>query len=56
MAAADLVVAGTVLTVRDARPTAEALAAAAGRIVDIGPVTVRDARATFFAGRRVYPR
>lgn len=36
MAAADLVVTGTVLTVDDARPTAEALAVADGRIVAVG--------------------
>ncbi len=36
MAAADLVVTGTVLAVDDARPTAEALAVADGRIVAVG--------------------
>ncbi len=36
MAAADVVVTGTVLTVDDARPTAEALAIAEGRIVAVG--------------------
>jgi len=36
MAAADLVITGTVLTVDDARPTAEALAVADGRIVAVG--------------------
>src|ERR1700731_2493572 len=36
MAQADLVIAGTVLTVDDARPTAEALAVADGRIVAVG--------------------
>ncbi|MGB8386915.1 amidohydrolase [Mycobacterium sp.] len=36
MAAADLVITGTVLTVDDARPTAEALAVAEGRIVAVG--------------------
>jgi hypothetical protein len=36
MAAADLVIAGTVLTVDDERPTAEALAVADGRIVAVG--------------------
>lgn len=36
MAAADLVIIGTVLTVDDARPTAEALAVADGRIVAVG--------------------
>ncbi len=33
---ADLVVTGTVLTVDDARPTAEALAVTGGRIVAVG--------------------
>ena len=36
MAEADLVITGTVLTVNDARPTAEALAVADGRIVAVG--------------------
>src|ERR1700730_4672137 len=36
MTAADVVVTGTVLTVDDARPTAEALAGADGRISAIG--------------------
>jgi predicted amidohydrolase YtcJ len=36
MADADVVIAGTVLTVDDARPTAEALAVADGRIVAVG--------------------
>lgn len=36
MAAADLVITGTVLTVDDARPTAEALAVADGRIIAVG--------------------
>ncbi|ORV98038.1 amidohydrolase [Mycobacterium kyorinense] len=36
MADADLVITGTVLTVDDARPTAEALAVADGRIVGVG--------------------
>jgi predicted amidohydrolase YtcJ len=36
MTAADLVILGTVLTVDDARPTAEALAVAGGRIVAVG--------------------
>ncbi len=36
MAQADLVITGTVLTVDDARPTAEALAVADGRIVAVG--------------------
>src|ERR1700756_463609 len=36
MADADLVITGTVLTVDDARPTAEALAVAGGRIVAVG--------------------
>ena len=36
MAAADVVITGTVLTVDDARPTAEALAIADGRIVAVG--------------------
>jgi hypothetical protein len=36
MAAAHLVITGTVLTVDDARPTAEALAVADGRIVAVG--------------------
>ncbi|SPM28992.1 amidohydrolase [Mycobacterium terramassiliense] len=36
MAAADLVITGTVLTVDEARPTAEALAVADGRIVAVG--------------------
>ncbi|MGO9254092.1 MAG: amidohydrolase, partial [Mycobacterium sp.] len=36
MAPADLVVTGTVLTVDDKRPTAEALAVADGRIVAVG--------------------
>ncbi|MBW0017555.1 MAG: amidohydrolase [Mycobacterium sp.] len=36
MAAADLVITGTVLTVDDARPTAQALAVADGRIVALG--------------------
>ena len=70
MADADLVITGTVLTVDDARPTAEALAIADGRIIAvddrtdvealIGPntqtVDVADleVRATFLAGRQVY--
>jgi predicted amidohydrolase YtcJ len=36
MADADVVITGTVLTVDDARPTAEALAVADGRIVAVG--------------------
>jgi predicted amidohydrolase YtcJ len=36
MAAADVVIAGTVLTVDDARPTAEALAIADGRFIAVG--------------------
>src|SRR5262245_41001142 len=36
MAAADLVITGTVLTVDDARPTAQALAVADGRIIAVG--------------------
>ena len=36
MADADLVITGTVLTVDDARPTAEALAVARGRIIAVG--------------------
>ena len=36
MADADLVITGTVLTVDDARPTAEALAVADGRIIAVG--------------------
>ncbi len=36
MAAADVVITGTVLTVDDARPTAEALALADGRIIAVG--------------------
>jgi predicted amidohydrolase YtcJ len=36
MADADLVITGTVLTVDDARPTAQALAVAGGRIVAVG--------------------
>ena len=36
MTAADVVITGTVLTVDDARPTAEALAVADGRIVAVG--------------------
>jgi predicted amidohydrolase YtcJ len=36
MGAADLVVTGSVLTVDDARPTAEAIAVADGRIVAVG--------------------
>ncbi|HET9889171.1 MAG TPA: amidohydrolase [Mycobacterium sp.] len=36
MADADLVVTGTILTVDEARPTAEALAVAAGRIIAVG--------------------
>jgi predicted amidohydrolase YtcJ len=36
MADADLVITGTVLTVDDARPTAEAVAVAHGRIVAVG--------------------
>jgi len=36
MAAADLVITGTVLTVDDERPTAEALAVADGRIIAVG--------------------
>ncbi len=39
MAAADLVIAGTVLTVDDERPTAEALAIADGRIIAVGART-----------------
>jgi predicted amidohydrolase YtcJ len=49
MAAADVVVTGTVLTVDESRPTAEALAVADDRIVAVGEV-----RATFLAGRQVY--
>jgi predicted amidohydrolase YtcJ len=41
MADADVVITGTVLTVDEARPTAEALA-------------VAEVRATFLAGRQVY--
>ena len=48
MAAADLVITGTVLTVDDTSPTAEALAVADGRIADL------EVRATFLAGRQVY--
>ena len=36
MAAADVVITGTVLTVDDARPSAEALAIAGGRIIAVG--------------------
>ena len=36
MAAADVVITGTVLTVDDKRPTAEALAIADGRIIAVG--------------------
>ena len=36
MAAADVVITGTVLTVDETRPTAEALAIADGRIVAVG--------------------
>jgi predicted amidohydrolase YtcJ len=36
MAEADVVITGTVLTVDDARPTAEALAVADGRIIAVG--------------------
>src|SRR5271155_3048370 len=36
MAAADVVITGTVLTVDDTRPTAQALAVADGRIVAVG--------------------
>jgi predicted amidohydrolase YtcJ len=48
MAAADLVITGTVLTVDETRPTAEALAVADGRIAAV------EVRATFLAGRQVY--
>ena len=44
MAAADLVITGTVLTVDDTRPTAEALS-----VADL------EVRATFLAGRQVHP-
>ncbi len=53
MADADVVITGTVLTVDDARPTAEALAVADGRIIAVGDLEVR---ATFLAGRQVYPQ
>ncbi|WP_181904900.1 hypothetical protein, partial [Mycobacterium tuberculosis] len=36
MADADLVMTGTVLTVDDARPTAEAIAVADGRVIAVG--------------------
>lgn len=36
MAAADVVITGTILTVDDARPTADAIAIADGRIVAVG--------------------
>ncbi len=48
MAAADLVITGTVLTVDDARPTAEALAVTDGRIVAVG--TRSDVAALIGAG------
>lgn len=47
MAAADVVITGTVLTVDDDRPAADALAVADGRIVDL------EVCATFLAGREV---
>jgi predicted amidohydrolase YtcJ len=54
MTQADVVVTGTVLTVDDARPTAEALAVADGRIiaVDIRPVTIPKADDVIEAIRR----
>jgi predicted amidohydrolase YtcJ len=66
MAGADVVITGTVLTVDDARPTAEALAVADGRIIAVGTrsdvagfigadtqnidVADLDVRATFLTG------
>jgi predicted amidohydrolase YtcJ len=81
MADADVVITGTVLTVDDARPTAEALAVAGRRIIAVGtrsdvagkyadmvvlsadpravpPEQIADleVRATYLAGRQVYPQ
>ena len=52
MAAADLVVTGTMLTVNDARPTAEALAVTDGRIVAVGGR--KDIEALIGPNTRVY--
>jgi predicted amidohydrolase YtcJ len=54
MARADFVITGTVLTVDDVRPTAEALAVADGRIIAVGDRSDVDVHATFLAGRQVY--
>ena len=50
MRAADLAVTGTVLTVDELQPTAEAMAVSDGRIADL------EVRATCLAGRQVYPK
>ena len=62
MAAADVVITGSVLTVDEARPTVEALAVADGRIVAVADpravppeqIADLDVRATYLAGRQVY--
>ena len=65
MADADVVITGTVLTVDDTRPTAQALAVADGRIVAVGnrsevsdligaATQTIEVHATFLAGRQVY--
>jgi predicted amidohydrolase YtcJ len=48
MADADVVITGTILTVDDARPTADPRAVPPEEIADL------DVRATFLAGRQVY--
>ena len=61
MAAADVVITGTVLTVDEARPTAQALAYADMVVLSADPRAVPpeqiadlDVRATYLAGRQVY--
>ncbi|ORV09859.1 hypothetical protein AWB95_16655 [Mycobacterium celatum] len=57
MADADLVITGTVLTVDDARPTAEALNPRMrndAKPRDGNDIADLDVRATFLAGRQVY--